>query len=251
MSIFILLHQSDFRTFKHFYQDHVREHLKKEFPKLISYSRFVYLMKNLFIPLFAYLLHYKGKLTGISFVDSTKIQVCHNKRISRNKVFKNLAKRGKTSTGWFYGFKLHLIINEKGEILSFLFTQGNTSDIAVLEKLSKGIYGKMFGDKGYISSDDSKKLLEKGLELFTTLRKNMKQKICSLTDRILLRKRVIIETVNDQLKNIFQIEHSRHRSPSNFLVNVLGGLAAYIRRPHKPCIKMDNTQRGDLLALCC
>lgn len=251
MSIFILLHQSDFRTFKHFYQDHVREHLKKEFPKLISYSRFVYLMKNLFIPLFAYLLHYKGKLTEISFVDSTKIQVCHNKRISRNKVFKNLAKRGKTSTGWFYGFKLHLIINEKGEILSFLFTQGNTSDIAVLEKLSKGIYGKMFGDKGYISSDDSKKLLEKGLELFTTLRKNMKQKICSLTDRILLRKRVIIETVNDQLKNIFQIEHSRHRSPSNFLVNVLGGLAAYIRRPHKPCIKMDNTQRGDLLALCC
>lgn len=250
MTIFILFHQSDFRTFKHFYQDHVQKHLSKEFPKLISYSRFVYLQKQLFIPLFAYLLHHKGALTGISFVDSTKLQVWHNKRIPRNKVFKNLAKRGKTTTGWFYGFKLHLIINEKGDILSFLLTQGNISDVAVLEELSKGVFGKLFGDKGYISSEVSKKLLEKGLELFTTLRKNMKQKILSLRDRILLRKRVLIETVNDQLKNISQIEHSRHRSPSNFVVNVLGGLAAYIRRPNKPCIKFDDLQRDQFLALC-
>lgn len=250
MTIFILFHQSDFRTFKHFYQDHVQKHLSKEFPKLISYSRFVYLQKQLFIPLFAYLLHHKGDLTGISFVDSTKLQVCHNKRIPRNKVFKNLAKRGKTTTGWFYGFKLHLIINEKGDILSFLLTQGNISDVAVLEELSKGVFGKLFGDKGYISSEVSKKLLEKGLELFTTLRKNMKQKILSLRDRILLRKRVLIETVNDQLKNISQIEHSHYRSPSNFVVNVLGGLAAYIRRPNKPCIKFDDLQRDQFLALC-
>jgi hypothetical protein len=249
MTIFILFHQSDFRTFKHFYRDHVSKHLLGEFPKLISYSRFVYLIKDLFIPMFAFLLHSRGKLTGISFVDSTKLQVCHNKRIPRNKVFKNLAERGKTTTGWFYGFKLHLIINEKGEILSFLMTQGNVSDVAVLEDLSKGIYGKLFGDKGYISSEVSKNLLEKGVELFTTLRKNMKPRIMALRDRVLLRKRVLIETVNDQLKNISQIEHSRHRSPSNFLVNVLGGLAAYVIRPNKPSIKFDETQESQLLGL--
>lgn len=251
MTIFILFHQSDYKTFKHFYRDYVSKHLLNEFPKLISYSRFVYLMKQLFIPLFAFLLHSRGELTGISFVDSTKLQVCHNKRIARNKVFRNLAERGKTTTGWFYGFKLHLIINEKGEILSFLITQGNIADVAVLEELSKGIYGKLFGDKGYISSGIFEKLLEKGLELFTTLRKNMKPKILSLRDRILLRKRVLIETVNDQLKNISQIEHSRHRSPSNFLVNVLGGLAAYSMRPNKPRIKLDDAQRNQFLALCC
>jgi IS5 family transposase len=251
MTIFILFHQSDFRTFKHFYNDYVVKQLSKEFPTLISYSRFVHLMKQLFIPLFAFILHSRGALTGISFVDSTKLQVCHNKRIPRNKVFKNLAKRGKTTAGWFYGFKLHLIINEKGEILSFLITQGNSSDVSVLEELAKGVFGKIFGDKGYISSEISKRLLEKGLQLFTTLRKGMKQKLLTLQDRILLRKRVLIETVNDQLKNISQIEHSRHRSPSNFLVNVLGGLAAYSRRPHKPCMKLDDFHGGQLPALCC
>lgn len=249
MTIFILFHQSNYRTFKHFYLQHVCENLKQEFPKLISYSRFVHLMKQLFIPLFGYVLHHKGELTGISFVDSTKLQVCHNKRIPRNKVFRDLAKRGKTTAGWFYGFKLHLIINEKGEILSFLITQGNVADVAVLEDLSKGVFGKLFGDKGYISSETAKKLLEKGVELFTTLRSNMKQKLLSLRDRILLRKRVLIETVNDQLKNISQIEHSRHRSPANFLVNVLGGLAAYCRQPHKPCMKFDCEEVSGLISI--
>jgi len=237
MSIFILFHQSNYRTFKLFYTNYVCRYLIKEFPSLISYSRFVHLMKLLFIPLFGFIIHHRGELSGISFVDSTKLQVCHNKRIPRNKVFKGIAKRGKTTTGWFFGFKLHLIINEKGEILSFLLTQGNVSDTAVLEELSTGIIGKLFGDKGYISSAVAKKLLEKGVELFTTLRSNMKQKLLSVVDRILLRKRVLIETVNDQLKNISQIEHSRHRSPANFLVNVLGGLAAYVIRPCKPRLK--------------
>lgn len=249
MSIFILFHQSNYRTFKHFYTNYVCKYLTKEFPSLISYSRFVYLMKQLFIPLFGFLLYYKGQLTGISFVDSTKLQVCHNKRILRNKVFKGLGKRGKTTTGWFFGFKLHLIINEKGEILSFLITQGNVSDVAVLEKLSVGLMGKLFGDKGYISSEVTAKLLEKGVELFTTLRSNMKQKLLAVTDRILLRKRVLIETVNDQLKNISQVEHSRHRSPANFLVNVLGGLAAYVLRPCKPHLNLGDNERLPQIAI--
>lgn len=238
MTIMILFHQSNFRTFKHFYA-FVSQNLKEYFPKLISYSRFVHIKKNLFIPLFACLLHRRGTMTGIAFIDSTSIRVCHNKRIGRNRVFKGLARRGKTTAGWFYGFKLHLIVNDKGEILSFLLTPGNVADVSVLEELSKGLLGKLFGDKGCISSKLSKQLLERGLHLFTTLRSNMKQKLMSLKDKILLRKRSIIETINDQLKNISQIEHTRHRTVENFLVNMLSGLAAYSHQHKKPSLSFD------------
>lgn len=247
MTIVILFHQSNYRTFKHFYS-YVSMYLRKEFPKLISYSRFVHLMKNLFVPLFAYLLSKRGEITGIAFIDSTSIDVCHNKRIKRNQVFKGLAKRGKTTSGWFYGFKLHLIINEKGEILAFQLTLGNIADVSVVETLSRGIVGKLFGDKGYISAQLAKRLLEQGLELFTTVRSNMKQRLMKLSDRILLRKRAIVETVNDQLKNISQIEHTRHRSPGNFLINLLAGIAAYTHQPKKPSITLEEQDRILLVA---
>lgn len=247
MTIVILFHQSNYRTFKYFYF-YVCDYLGKEFPRLISYSRFVYLMKNLFIPLFAYLLQRRGAITGIAFIDSTSLEVCHPKRIQRNKVFKGLAKRGKTSSKWFFGFKLHLLINEKGEILAFQLTPGNVSDVSVVEILSKGIFGKLFGDKGYISAKLSTNLLKRGLELFTTIRSNMKQKLMRLTDKILLRKRCLIETVNDQLKNISQIEHTRHRSPENFLINLLAGIAAYTHQPKKPSINLVEQDRALLMA---
>ncbi|CAF24047.1 IS982-like element ISPasp2 family transposase [Candidatus Protochlamydia amoebophila] len=247
MTIVILFHQSNYRTFKHFY-GYVTKYLVKEFPNLISYSRFVYLKKNLFVPLFAYLLDKRGEITGIAFIDSTSIDVCHNKRIKRNKVFKGLAKRGKTTSGWFFGFKLHLMINEKGEILAFQLTPGNVADVSIAETLSKGIFGKLFGDKGYISKELSKRLLKQGLELFTTLRSNMKQNLMKLTDKILLRKRAIIETVNDQLKNISQIEHTRHRNAGNFLINLLAGIVAYTHQPKKPSINLTEQHRLLLMA---
>ncbi len=190
--------------------------------------------------MFAYLLHRKGSVTGIAFVDSTTIAVCHNKRIARNCVFRGLAKRGKSTAGWFYGFKLHLIVNDQGEILSFLVTPGNVADVAVVEKLSKGIVGQLFGDMGYISAKVGKRLLEQGLHLFTNLRSNMKQKLLPIREKILLRKRFIIETINDQLKNISQIEHTRHRSIGNFFVNLLGGIAAYTHQAKKPRLKFKN-----------
>lgn len=237
MTIVIYFHQSNYRTFKHFYL-YVSTHLKKYFPNLISYDRFTHKMKTLFIPMFAYLLKHLGTVTGISFIDSTSIAICHNKRIRRNKTFKNLAKIGKTTSGWFYGFKLHIIINDKGEILAFQLTQGNVSDVSMVETLSKGIFGKLFADKGYISSDLSKRLFQRGLQLFTTLRSNMKQKLITLKDKLLLRKRSLIETVNDQLKNISQIEHTRHRSSQNFLINLFGGIAAYCHQPKKPSLNL-------------
>ena len=247
MTIVLLFHQSHYRNFKHFYSDYVLKILKKDFPKLISYSRFVYLMKNLFVPLFAFLMHNRGKITGISFIDSTKIQICHNKRIPRNKVFSGCAKRGKTTAGWFFGFKLHLIINELGEILAFQFTPGNVADVSVLESLSRGLIGKLFGDKGYISGEIAMKLFKRGLTLFTTLRNKMKNKLMSMKDKILLRKRVLVETVNDQLKNISQLEHTRHRSIGNFFVNALGAIGAYILQPKKPHINFQEQETALVL----
>jgi len=247
MTIVIRFHQSNFRTFKSFYQ-YVSMHLRSYFPRLISYSRFVGLQKNLFIPLFAYLLQNRGIVTGIAFIDATSIKACHNKRIYRNKVFQGLAKRGKTTSGWFYGFKLHLIINDRGEILAFQLTPGNVSDVSMMETLSKGLWGKLFGDKGYISLEMAQKLFKKGVQVFTTLRSNMKQKFLCWKDKVLLRKRSLIETVNDQLKNISQIEHSRHRSPSNFLVNLLSGLAAYTLQPKKPSLNLSEMEAQLMVA---
>ena len=240
MTIMILFHQSNYRTFKHFYFS-LLEKYRHFFPKLPSYPRFVAIQKSSFLPLFAYLHHCKGKVTGISFIDSTVIKVCHVKRSYSNKVFKNIAKKSKSTMGWFFGFKLHLIVNEEGEILSFQITQGNVSDISPVKSLSKGLWGKLFGDRGYISSSLFEELLTKNIQLITRLRNNMKNKLMDIKDKILLRKRAIIETINDQLKNISQIEHSRHRSPSNFLINLLSGLIAYCHQKKKPSLRWHKT----------
>ena len=184
----------------------------------------------------AYLTSKFDKPTGISFIDSTPIQVCKSKRMSRNKTFKGFAKKGKSTIGWFFGFKLHLIINERGGLLSVKVTTANTDDRTPVPDMIKNIVGKLFGDKGYLSKKLSASLLEQGIYLITGIKKNMKNKLLALKDKILLRKRSIIETVNDQLKNISQIEHSRHRSVHNFIINLLSGLIAYALQPKKPRI---------------
>lgn len=183
----------------------------------------------------------KGKTTGISFIDSTPIRVSHNRRISSHKVFDGIAGRGKSSTGWFYGFKLHLIVNEKGEILKFFITSGNKNDRNPLKFISfiKGIFGKLIGDKGYISKELSSFLSESGIELITKVRKNMKARVVNVFDKLLLRKRAVIESINDQLKNISQIEHSRHRSLDNFFVNLFSGLIAYCFKEKKPSVNIN------------
>ncbi len=135
--------------------------------------------------------------------------------------------------GWHYGFKLHLIINDKGELLAFKLTPGNVDDRKPVPEMTEGIFGKLFGDRGYISQKLFEELYAQQLQLITRYKKNMKQKLVRLIDKILLRKRALIETVNDQLKNIFQIEHSRHRSIWNFLVNLISELIAYSYLPEK------------------
>ena len=246
MTIVIHFHQSGYRTFKAYYTQYVQVHLRREFPHLVSYARFVHLMGRVILLLWAYALYRCGRCTSISFIDSTVLRVCHNRRIPRHKVFIGIAARGQSSMGWFYGFKLHLIVNDRGDILAFTLTPGNVDDRKPVPRLAKAVFGKLFGDKGYVSLPLFQSLLQQGVQLITNLRANMKNQLVVLQDKLLLRKRFIIETINDQLKNVSQIEHTRHRSPLNFLVNVLAGLIAYMWQPKKPSLNLSSKQLNAL-----
>lgn len=227
--------------------------MRSEFPRTVSYNRFTELMQSNILPLAMFLKTCRmGKCTGISFIDYTVLRLCDNKRIKRNKVFRELAKVGKSTMGYFYGFKLHLVINDKGEVLSFVITPGNVDDRKPLKQESflKDIFGKFFGDKGYISKQMADILFVDGVHLITQLRNNMKNSLMTLSDKIHLRKRSIIETVNDELKNICQVERSRHRSIGNFFTKPIAGLIAYSFFPKKPSIK-HNVIKTNQLALFC
>jgi hypothetical protein len=182
------------------------------------------------------------KSNGIAFIDSTPLPVCHNKRIARHKVFADLAEREKSSLGWFFGFKLHLIVDDQGELLAVCLTPGNVEDRKLVPRLAKKLWGKLCGDWGYLSQRLFEQLFQQGLQLITPIRKNMPNQLMPLTDKLLTRKRSIIETINDQLKNISQIAHTRHRSVTNFLVNLLTGLIAYTHQPKKPSLKLSNSE---------
>lgn len=238
MTIVILFHQSQYRTFKAFYNDYVCVHLRAEFPGLVSYTRFVALQPRVGILLYVFLTLNMGRCTGISFVDSTSLAVCHNRRIARHRVFDGFAERGKTTMGWFYGFKLHLLVNDQGELVSFALTPGNTDDRVPLPTLVQRVVGKVFGDKGYLSKKLRDALRTDGVALITSIRRNMKPQLLPLFDKLMLKRRSIIETINDQLKSISQIQHSRHRSINNFVVNLLAGLIAYSLRPNKPAVRL-------------
>ena len=239
MTLLIHFHQSHYRTFKAYYTEHVQVHLSKEFPHLVSYQRFVALIPQMMLPLLAYLQSRYGACTGISFIDATTLAVCDPKRISQHRVFAADARRGKTSMGWFFGFKLHLAVNDRGELLACCLTPGNVDDRTPVPQMVKKLRGKLFGDRGYISAPLTQLLFEQGLHLITRLRKNMKNRLIHLSDKLLLRKRAIIESIIDQLKNISQIEHSRHRSPVNFVVHLIAGLIAYSHQDQKPGLHLD------------
>ena len=209
MAILIFFHFNTFLNFKHYYLFYVKNHLQDLFPNQLSYNRFieqesrVAVEMMLFIQLFCF-----GRCTGISFIDSTCVPVCHNKRIKRNKVFNGYAEIGKSTMGWYFGFKLHLICNERGELLNFMLTKANVDD--------------------------------RNTEVFVTgLKCNMKNKLMPLYDKILIRKRSVIETINDELKNVAQLVRSRHLSVFNFAMNVLSVLATYSFYEKKPSINID------------
>ena len=241
MAIQVLFHFSGYRTFKDFYTGHVCKHLRGYFPNLVSYNRMVELKRESFLPLAIYLKACgPANCTGISFVDPTPLRVCDKKRINQHKVFRDMAERGQCSPGWFYGFKPHIITNDQGGIIGFMLTKGNVDDRKPLRFRAsvKKLFGKLFGDKGYISKDLFTELFSNGAHLVTKLRKNMRTKLLTpMADAYHLRKRAIIETIFDQLKNICQVEHSRHRSVANYFNNIFSALIAYNFKDKKPSLK--------------
>ncbi len=240
LTILVSFHQQRYRNFKDYYLKHVCVYWRAAFPNLVSYNRFVEWMPSTLIPLCVYLKHCFGCCTGVSFIDATSIKVCHNRRINRHQVFLNLAARGKTSVDWFFGFKLHLVVNELGELLNITLTPGNTDDRRPVPELLADLFGQVFADRGYVSQALAQQLFQAyGIHLFAKPKRNMKNRLMRLSDKLLSRKRSIIETIIDQLKNISQIEHSRHRSPVNFMVNLLCGLIAYCHQPKKPSLHLD------------
>jgi len=250
MTIQVIFHLSGYRTFKEFYLGYVTRYLTDDFPNLVSYSRMVELKGQSFMPLAIYLkVCGLAHCTGISFIDSTPLRVCDKRRINQHSVFKELAKRGQCSLGWFYGFKLHIITNDTGGIIDFMITKGNVDDRKPLrfKAFIKKLFGKLFGDKGYISKSLFTELFSNGVHLVTKLRKNMKTKLLTpMIDAYHLRKRAIIETIFDQLKNICQVEHSRHRSVVNYFNNIFSALIAYNFKDKKPSLKHKFTDTKQL-----
>ena len=217
---------------------HVIERTRIEFPALVNYTRSVELIPSSLPAMYLYLHVRFGQGTGVAFIDSTPLAVCHHRRISRHQVFSGLAARGKSGMGWFYGFKLHLIVNDQGDLLAVHLTPANTDDRKPVPQMTKELWGKLVGDRGYLSKALFEQLFARGLQLITPIRKNMKNQLVVLEDKLLTRKRFIIETIVDQLKNISQIQHTRHRSPTNFLVNLIAGLIAYTWQPKKPSLNL-------------
>lgn len=244
MTIIIGFHMSHHRDFKNYYLGYVTAFHRKAFPNLLSYTRFLAMMPRTIVPMCAYFSTLKGKPTGIEFIDSTSLKVCHNIRIPRHKTFDGIAQRGKGTMGWFYGFKLHLIVNHLGEIVAAKVTTANVHDTKPVEELASNLPDKLYGDKGYLSKALEANLFEKGVQLITTVRKNMKAKAMSLWDRAMLSKRFIIETINDQLKNISFIEHSRHRSVNGFTLSLMAGLVAYCLKESKPSLNISDVEKN-------
>jgi hypothetical protein len=233
MTILIFFQSSSWRNFKHFYIQFLDIYWKKEFPNLPSYNRFIEIMNRVIFHLVLFSQINSGKRTGVYYIDSTCLPVCHLKRSKRHKTFDEVAEYGRTSVGWFFGLKLHIIINEQGELIAFKMTRGNVHDATASESILNHLQGMAFGDKGYISKKLFSNLLEKGLKLITRIRKNMKPKSYSPIEKQLLNQRGIIETVINHLKHHYHIWHTRHRSVINALTHLMAGIASYVIQPLK------------------
>lgn len=238
LTICTFYHHSKFKTFKDYYKVYIKGYYKGAFGNVVSYSRFTELAQEnaAFLGMFAISLN--AIATGISYIDSTPIVVCNNRRIHAHKVLKGVAQRGKSSMGWFYGLKLHVVINDKGEIINFAITPGNVDDrdLSVIAKVTNGLWGKLFGDRGYISKKLFEELWSRGVQIITRLKQNMANILMPLEDKMLLKKRGIVESVINLLKTFFNLEHTRHRSVLGFFANIFSCIAAYAFHSNKPSL---------------
>lgn len=229
MTIVIFFHLSGIRYFSWYYKYALLGPLKSYFPESYPYHHFISKMPEIQLELYAFLhTMCMGKITEANYIDSKPLEVCHLKREKSHKVFKHIAQKGVTSKGYFHGLKLHMICNQQGEPVRFQLTSGNVSDNneQLLKKMLEDFEGKVYGDKGYLTKHKAF-FEERGCKIISKVRKNMKKPLLTGEERYYLKKRGLIETVFDQMVNICQIEHTRHRSPKNFLVNLWAGLIAY------------------------
>jgi Transposase DDE domain len=234
MTLLVLYHASRFKNFKAFYNGVVLGLLRPYFPGAPCYDRFLTLTKRVWALLAFFLASRMGQKTDIYYIDSTPLAVCHNRRINRHKVFAGLAERGKTSMGWFFGFKLHLVFNHKREIVALKLTPGNVSDTAPVPELTKDLVGKLFGDKGYIGQKLAQELLRRGLALMTRVRSNMKSLPVSLLDKALLNGRGIAETIIGHVKEFSSLRLPKHRSVFNAFTHITAAIIAYQISPLPP-----------------
>jgi len=177
MTILIMFQITQYRNFKTYYNEFIKVYWREYFPQAPSYNRFVELMSQAILPLSCFLTYHQGERTGIYYVDATKLPVCHNLREKNHKVFDRLAGKSKTSTGWFFGLKLHLVVNNLCELVSIRVTRGNTDDRTPLLDMCKELQGMIFGDRGYVSKAKAECLAEQGLKLITTLKKEYEKTI--------------------------------------------------------------------------
>lgn len=240
ITILVYFHESGSKNFKEYYKNNIKYCLRSYFPKAVSYTRFLELQTRVLGLMHSFLMSLiKNNAREYNYIDSTKIRVCHNKRIPNHKVFQGFAQRGKSTMGWFFGFKLHLIINDIGDIVDVVLTPGNKNDAKVVELMKSPLYGFLFGDKGYLSKKNEEIFAKKGVKYVTYKRKKMKDKRNDFYKYIGLKKRSVIETVNSILKEQLSLEHTRHRSIVGFFRHILSTLIAYQLREKKPKIKRD------------
>lgn len=233
MTVLIIFQSTHFRDFKNFYTGFLLVYWQDYFPRLPSYPRFVTLINRAIFPMALFAQINSGKRTGIYYIDSSCLPVCHLKRSRRHKTFAQLAKYGRTSVGWFFGLKLHIVINDVGELVGFKITQGHRSDCKEASSLLQPLNGLAFGDKGYISKKLFETLLTQGLKLITRQRKNMKVTPKTDYEKQLLDQRGIVETVIGHLKHHYHVWHTRHRSILNAMTHLVAALAAYTIEPLK------------------
>lgn len=251
MTILVLFYTHRFREFKSFYLGYICQHMYRDFPHRLSYNRFVEWQAQVALHLLLFLQTCAlGKCSGISIIDSTPLASCHIKRERQRRTMRGWAAKGKCTMGWFYGFKLHLVINDRGEIIQWKLTPGNVDDREPLKdkRFTERLFGKLFADRGYISQNLFEMLFVDNIHLVTKIKKNMKNSLMNLYDKLLLRKRSVIETVNDELKNVCQIEHTRHRAFDNFATNLIAGLIAYNLLPKKPEMNIEIIDKSRVIA---
>ncbi len=229
ISLLILYQSSNIKNFKAFYR-FIQTELTKAYPNLCSYNRFIELAPRAVKPLMVLFASYDG----LSYIDSTSLKVCHIKRETRHKLFKRIATKSKSTMGWFYGFKLHIMTNKKGELLNAYFSHANVDDRQGLLAMCKKIFGNLIGDRGYLGKKIKQTLQTQGINLITRGRKNMKNHHLNLIELAMLNSRNLIETVIGKLKLQFNLEHTRHRSISGFIINILASLIAYCFSSNKP-----------------